>query len=159
MQEAQRLVADSAVEGDLRTMTLLGAIYKTRGQVYERRGENEAADQCWERAGDVFKRLNARAPDDPSIRVGVGNVLDHRRELEGALDEYEAALGVAPNYTAAANDAAIVSTRLIHQDPENAASWQAKACEYREKAIVLSKSEPQFDDRYRNQARRQMARA
>ncbi len=158
MQEAQRLVADSAIEGDLRTMTLLGAVYKTLGQVYERRGKQAVAEQYWKQAGEIFTQLHARAPEDPSILVGLGNFLDHQREFHAALGRYEAALDAAPKYTAAANDAAIACMKLMQQDSEQMAQWQEKACAYWQKAISLSKHDPQFDDNYRAVARRQMAK-
>lgn len=157
LNEAQRLVADSAIEGDIGTMTRLGAVYKSLGQVYEGRGNRTEAERYWQQAGRVFERLLERAPNDPSILVGIGNVLHHKGKLKEALQKYETALAAAPNYTAAANDAAIVCTNLMREDSEQKTQWQQKACGYWKKALSLSVRDPQFDEKYRLQVQEYIA--
>jgi tetratricopeptide (TPR) repeat protein len=149
LDEAQRLVADSDVEGDIGTMTRLGAVYKSLGQVNEALGNRTEAEQYWQQAGKIFERLLKRAPKDPSILVGMGNVLHHKGKLKEALEKYQAALAAAPNYTAAANDAAIACTNLMQEDSEHKTQWQKKACGYWDTALSLSEHDPQFDENYR----------
>jgi len=152
LEEAQRLVAETDIDGDIRTVTLLGYAHKSFGQVYER-SDRAAAERHWDEAGRIFERALARAPDDPNILNGIGNVLHHRGEFSKALANHEAALATAPNYTAAANDAAIVCEALMKQDPEQAATWKDKACNYWQQALALSVHDPQFNDSYRAQIR------
>ncbi len=85
---------------------------------------------------------------------GLGNVLYHNRNFRAALEKHQAALKLNDNYTAAANDAALVCEALMKQEPEKVDIWRQQAIDYWELALELSIKDPQFDQNYQNKVRR-----
>lgn len=149
LTEAEQLMSELPAEPDLRTVTLVGYAYKSLGQVYAGR-DPALSERYWDKAGETFEKVLAIEPNDANALNGFGNVLDHRGSYAEALAKHEAALQLAPNYTAAANDAAIVCEELMRQetDADAKASQKNRALEYWERAIALSKRDPQFQQDY-----------
>ena len=98
----------------------------------------------------------AREPQKASALNGLGNVLAHNGKFRAALEKYQAALKLAPNYTAAANDTALACQELMKKEPEKAGIWRQQAIYYWELALKLSVNDPQFDENYRNSVRRRI---
>lgn len=139
---------DNAPPGiDLRTVTLIGYLYKSLGQVYEK-SNPQLSEEYWEEAGKIFEEVLISEEKDPGALNGMGNVLFHKRRFREALKKHERALEVAPNYTAAANDAAIVCEHLMEQDLSRREEWKTKAIGFWELAVRLSKDDPQFPPEY-----------
>ena len=107
----------------------------------------------WREAGRVFEKVLAIEDENPDALNGMGNVLHHKGRLEEALGKHEAALAIAPNYTAAANDAALVCEGLMSQEASREEMWKDKAKEYWERAIELSRDDPQLPADYASRVR------
>ncbi len=155
LREAERLISEFPTKGDLKTITLLGYLYKSLGQVYEKTNPT-LSEQYWQRAGEVFEMVLAREPESAGALNGLGNVLDHNGNPVVALEKYQAALKLIPSYTAAANDAAIACEALMKKEPEKVNIWRQKAIDYWELVLELSENDPQFDQEYRERVRRRI---
>ena len=155
LREAERLISDFPTEGNLQTVTLLGYLYKSLGQVYEKE-DPTLSEQYWERAGDIFTMVLTRKPENAGALNGLGNVLAHNGNFRAALQKHQAALKLAPNYTAAANDAALACEALMKQEPEKVDVWRQQAIDYWELALELSIKDPQFDQNYQNKVRKRI---
>ena len=154
LREAERLISDFPTEGNLQTVTLLGYLYKSLGQVYEKE-DPTLSEQYWERAGDIFTMVLTRKPENAGALNGLGNVLAHNGNFRAALEKYQAALKLNDEYTAAANDAALACEALMKQELEKVDIWRKQAIYYWELALELSSKDPQFNDpNYQNKVRR-----
>lgn len=123
---------------------LLGYLYKSLGQVYKKQDLN-LSEQYWQRVGEIFEMVLTREPENAGALNGLGNVLYHNGNFTVALEKHQAALKLTPNYTAAANDAALVCEALMKQEPEKVDIWRHQAIDYWELALELSIKDPQFD--------------
>lgn len=150
LKKAAQLMDNAPPGINLRTVTLMGYIYKSLGQVYEK-SDPQVSEKYWEEAGKIFNQALVSNEKDPGALNGIGNVLTHEGRLLEALEKHVRALEVAPNYTAAANDAAIVCEMLMRQDPSRKEEWKTKGIEFWELAVELSKNDPQFPSEYASQ--------
>lgn len=155
LREAERLISESPIEGDLQTITLVGYCYKSLGQVYEKT-DLTLSEQYWRRAGEIFDMVLIRDPENVNALNGLGNVLDHSGDSAAALEKHQAALKLVPYYAAAANDAALVCETLMQKEPGKVSTWRQKAIDYWELALELSENDPQFDQSYRDSVRRRI---
>lgn len=152
LKKATELTNSLPPNADLKTLVLIGYVYKSLGQIYEGR-DPSMSETNWREAGRVFEKVLGIEHENPDALNGMGNVLHHKGRLEEALGKHEAALAIAPNYTAAANDAALVCEGLMSQDASRAEIWKDKAKEYWERVIELSRDDPQLPPDYASRVR------
>lgn len=150
LKKAEKLIENLPDGVNLQTLSLLGYVYKSLGQLHEKT-DPDASEANWDKAGKIFETVLISNKKDPSALNGLGNVLHHKEKFKDAYENFKAALEVAPNYTAAANDAAMVCENLMKLEPIQKQEWKAKAIEYWHMAIQLSKNDPQFPANYEAQ--------
>ncbi len=137
---------------DGRTVALIGYVYKSLGQVYSS-SDIDRARQYWSQAEKVFKSALALNEHDASALNGLGNIYYFQNRYQEAFALHKDALSRAPNYTAAANDAALTSEALMckalsTEKNKDADMWREEAILFWEKAILLSSKDPQFEPEY-----------
>ncbi len=147
LKKAEKLMDNLPAGVNLQTLTLLAYVYKSLGQLYERT-DHLLSEQYWDKAGKIFETVLISNKKDPGALNGMGNVFHHKQKFGEAFEKYKEALEVAPNYTAAANDAAIVCENLMKHDSTQKEAWKTKAIEYWKLAMKLSKDDPQFPPEY-----------
>lgn len=152
LEKADRLLGDMPQGIDNKTVALIGYVYKSLGQVYAK-SDSDRARRYWSQAEQVFKSALTLNENDPNALNGLGNILYFQGRYPEALAKHKEALSQAPNYTAAANDAALVSEALMcqslaQQKNSDADTWRREAISFWEKAIQLSPNEPLFEPTY-----------
>lgn len=147
LKKAEKLMDNLPTGVNLQTLTLLAYVYKSLGQLYEKT-DSLLSEQHWDKAGKIFETVLISNKNDPGALNGMGNVFHHKQKFSEALEKYKEALEVALNYTAAANDAAIVCEDLMKHDSTQKEAWKTRAIEYWKLAMKLSKDDPQFPPEY-----------
>lgn len=142
---------------NLETVTMVGYLYKSVGQVYEI-SDPSLSEEYWEKAEKIFEKVLTSKEKDPGALNGMGNVLSHKRRFEEALKKHVQALEALPNYAGAAHDAAGVCEDLMEQDPSRKEVWKTKAIGFWERAVELSKDDPQFAPEYASKIRARILR-
>ncbi|UCF91079.1 MAG: hypothetical protein JSW39_22800 [Desulfobacterales bacterium] len=150
--KADHLLGNMPQGIDNRTVALIGYVYKSLGQVYQKSDADRAA-RYWKQAKQVFKSALTINDEDPNALNGLGNILYFQDQYLDALARHKEALERAPNYTAAANDAALVCEALMcqsftQQKDSDADKWRLEAITFWEKAIQLCRSDPLFEPTY-----------
>jgi tetratricopeptide (TPR) repeat protein len=162
LKNADRLLEKKPQGIDSKTVVLIGYVYKSLGQVYAK-SNMDLARQYWTQAKQMFSTALVLNQEDPSALNGLGNILYFEEKYQEALEKHSKALMLAPNYTAAANDAALVCEALmcqsLNQEGGNAADqWRREAISFWEKAIQLSGSDPLFEPTYSTNIRYRVGR-
>ena len=137
---------------DDKTVVLIGYLYKTLGQV-NARSDVGRAKRYWKDAEQAFKFALLLNEKNPDAINGLGNILQFQGEYLKALEKHKEALRLAPNYTAAANDAGLASRALMcqslaQQKDNEADKWRREAISFWERAIQLSQTDPGFESSY-----------
>lgn len=152
LRNADRLLGKMPQGIDNKTVALIGYVYKSLGQVYAK-SDADRSRQYWAQAKEVFKSALALNEKDPNTLNGLGNIFYFQQQYPEALARHKEALLQAPNYTAAANDAALVCEALMcqslaQQKDGDVDAWRREAISFWEKAIQLSPSDPLFEPSY-----------
>ncbi len=152
LEKADRLLGDMPQGIDNKTIALIGYVYKSLGQVYAK-SDSDRAMRYWSQAEQAFKSALTFNEKDPSALNGLGNILYFQGRYPEALAKHKEALSQAPNYAAAANDAAIVCEALMcqslaQQKNSDADTWRREAISFWGKAIQLSPNDPLFEPTY-----------
>ncbi len=142
LEKAKRLIDNSSFENlNSRTVTLIGYVYKSLGQVYTD-SDPSLSERYWKEAENIFEEILASEPNNSGALNGMGNVLHHQKRFQEALEMHERALKADPNYAYAAHDAAIVCEALMRQDLSKQKMWRVKAIEFWQRAVELGEDNP-----------------
>ena len=89
------------------TSTQLGYIYKDLAQRFQAAGRGEKVKQYLDAAQRLFKMALGATPNDPSAWNGLGNVALLRGDYDGAIENSQKAVQLAPKYLYAHYDLAM----------------------------------------------------
>ena len=121
-----------------------GYVYKTLAQVAESRRQKSKCRKYYEEAGRLFEQAAKLDPKDASAQNGMGNVLDARGDLDGAIAAYRRAIKLAPDYTAAHHDLAAAFEEKAKAEPSGAKAWLKRALRAWQEAYRLAPNDPLF---------------
>jgi tetratricopeptide (TPR) repeat protein len=145
---AARRAAKQTNPLDARAMALRGYIDKTLAQISEARGDEAARKQYYAEAAPLFEQAVRLNPDDASAHNGLGNVQYALGNLDAAIEAYNKAIKLAPNYTAAYHDLSLAYKAKMDADPGHATDWCQKALAAWQEAYHLAPEDPGFSADY-----------
>jgi tetratricopeptide (TPR) repeat protein len=125
-------------------LALRGSIAKTRAQIAHIRQDQASRHKYYSEAARMFKGALNLNSADASAWNGLGNVEYAEGYLDAAIEAYNKAIALIPNYTAAHHDLAIAYERKIQLDPAGALEWCQKALTAYKQAYHLAPNDPGF---------------
>jgi hypothetical protein len=142
-----RSAADHTDPLDPRALALRGYIAKTLAQIAEARGDQPARQEYLEEAERFYSHALQLDPREPGAWNGLGNVRAMLGDHDAAIESYERAIELAPNYTAAYHDLAISCQAKMKADPDRWQQWHQRALRAWQKAYALAPMDPGFSER------------
>ncbi len=119
-------------------------VSKTLGDLARARGDSKSHDENYAEAARLFEHAAQLDPQNPSVLNGLGDVQLDLGNWDAAIDSFNRAIQLAPQYTAAHNDQAIAYEQKMRTDPLHAEQWLAKSINAWKQAYLLAPSDPSF---------------
>ena len=129
---------------DPEALALRGYIAKTMAQVAEARGQDEERRKHYHEAKRYFRHVVGLKPNNVAAHNGLGNIQHALGNLDGAIVAYNRAIALAPGYTAAHHDLALVFEAKMEADPAHADGWCRKALQAWQMVYRLAPDDPIF---------------
>jgi tetratricopeptide (TPR) repeat protein len=125
-------------------LALRGSIAKTQAQIAGIQKDQASRHKYYGEAARMFKGALNLNSSDASAWNGLGNVEYAEDNLDAAIEAYNKAIELIPNYTAAHHDLAIAYERKMQVDPASADEWCQKALAAWKQAYHLAPNDPGF---------------
>jgi tetratricopeptide (TPR) repeat protein len=129
---------------DREALALRGYVAKTLAQVAEARGDLEDRRRYYQEAARFFEHVVQLELGDAAAHNGLGNVAYALGDLDTAIAAYRRAVKLAPGYTAAHHDLALVFEAKMQADPAHADEWCQRALQAWQRAYELAPDDPGF---------------
>jgi tetratricopeptide (TPR) repeat protein len=129
---------------DPEALALRGYIAKTMAQVAEARGQDEERREHYREAARYFRHVVGLEPGNAAAHNGLGNIEYALGNLDGAIVAYNRTIALAPGYTAAHHDLALVFEAKMEADPAHARQWCRKALQTWQTVYRLAPDDPIF---------------
>jgi len=129
---------------DPEALALRGYIAKTMAQVAEARGQDEEGRRHYHEAKRYFRHVVGLEPSNAAAHNGLGNIEHALGNLDGAIVAYNRAIELAPGYTAAHHDLALVFEAKMEAAPAHADGWCRKALQAWQTVYGLAPDDPIF---------------
>jgi len=131
---------------NLEALALRGYIYKSMGQVADRKRSKEEKKKNYERAAQYFEFVARLDPENASAQNGLGNIQHALGNLDAAIKAYSQAIRLLPTYTAAYHDLSLAYEDKMKIDRKHARDWCEKALRTWRKAYRLAPKDPGFSE-------------
>ena len=129
---------------DPEALALRGYIAAGLAQVAEARGQDEERREHYREATRYFRHVVGLEPNNAAAHNGLGNIEYALGNLDGAIVAYNRAIALAPGYTAAHHDLALVFEAKMEADPAHADGWCRKALQAWQTVYRLAPDDPIF---------------
>ena len=113
-------------------------------QVAEARDQDEERRKHYHEAKRYFRHVVGLEPGNAAAHNGLGNIEYALGNLDGAIVAYNRAIELAPGYTAAHHDLALVFEAKMEADPAHADGWCRKALQAWQTVYRLAPDDPIF---------------
>jgi tetratricopeptide (TPR) repeat protein len=126
-----------------------GYIAKTQAQIAARKGDGDAFQAHLGEGAQLFQRALELDPDSAGAHNGAGNIQQLLGNVDAAIAQYERAIQLAPNYTAAHHDLGGACKQKMDEsqkkgDRMGAQEWCQKALAAFERTYELAQHDPGF---------------
>ena len=129
---------------DSHGLALRGSIAKTQAQIADIQKDQTSRHKYYSEAARMFKGALNLDSSDAGAWNGLGNVEYAEGDLDAAIEAYNKAIELIPNYTAAHHDLAIAYERKMQLDPAGALEWCQKALAAYKQTYHLAPGDPGF---------------
>jgi tetratricopeptide (TPR) repeat protein len=125
-------------------LALRGDIAKTMAQIADIQKDKAGRDKYYAEAKRMFKGALKLNSSEAGAWNGLGNVEYAEGNLDAAIEAYNKAIELIPNYTAAHHDLALAYEWKMKMYPSNATEWCQKALAAWKQAYHLAPNDPGF---------------